>query len=78
MRVVGREVGQRLQHEGVLQLDTRNLQVAGTVERQVVVEDDVDVERTRAEARTAAIATMGVFECVQPVVQRERVEVSCR
>ena len=76
MHEVGDEVGKWFEHEGVLEFVTWNLQMAGAVEDEVVVENDIDVEWTRSESWPAAVAAVGVFEGVQPVVQCEWIEVA--
>ena len=58
------------------QLAARQAQVAGAAAHQVVEQHDVDVERAVAEARAAAVAAVGVLERVQPVVERQHVEVA--
>ena len=67
--MIRRDLRQRPEYEGVFQLVARNLQVARTFEHQVIEEHDIDVEWPVAIARTSAIATMRVFQCMQPVVQ---------
>ena len=43
--------------------------MARTIQDQVVIEHDVDVEWTVAEAWSTAVATMRVFQRMQPVIQ---------
>src|SRR5690606_7778365 len=73
---VGRDVGQRLEHEGVVQLRARKLEIAGAVEHQVAEIDDVDVQRAVAVRGVAAVAAMRFLQRMTPVVERERVDVA--
>src|SRR5574343_1270258 len=66
---IRRDLRQRLEHERVLQFRPRDAQVAGTIEDQIVVEHDVDVERAAGEARHVAAPAVRVFQRVQPVVE---------
>jgi hypothetical protein len=80
---VGRDVGQRLEHEGMAQLVARHAQhrrgTGGggrtrTLRDQVVEQHDVDVQGAVAVARAAAVATVRVLQRMQPAVERVRVQ----
>jgi hypothetical protein len=66
MHRAGRDLRQRLEHEGVAQFVARDAQVANAFGDEVVIQHDVDIERAVAVARAAAVAAVRVLECMQP------------
>ena len=76
MAHLGGDVGERLQHEGVAQFAARDLQVAGAIQHEVVVEHDVDIEGAARPARHVATAAVAVFQRMQPGVECVHVEVA--
>ena len=64
---VGVELGERLEREAPLvQARVRHAQ-AGLVDRLVAVEQQVEVDRARAEARARPLATQGLLDGEQPI-----------
>ena len=60
----------------MVQFRPRQLEFAGTVEHQVAEIDDVDVQRAVAVGRVAAVAALRFLQRMQPVVERERMDVA--
>ncbi len=64
------QIKQRFEHKRMLQLGTRQLQIAPTRHLQIVEQHDIDIERARGVARLITTATVLVFKRVQPVIER--------
>ena len=71
-----RDLRQRPEHESMPQLVARDLQVTRPVQYQVIKKYDVDIQWPVAIAGSAAVAAMGVFQRMQPVIQCMGVEVA--
>jgi len=71
---VGVELGERLEREAPLvQARVRHAQ-AGGVDRLVAVEQQVEVDRARAEARARSLAAQGLLDGEQPIQELARRE----
>src|SRR4029079_16374622 len=73
---IRRDVGQRLQYEGVFEFRPGNFQVSRALEHEVVEKHDIDVQRATGKTRHVATSAVRVLQCMQPGVQREYVEVA--
>ena len=70
---VRHDLGQRHQHEGALEQARMRQREAGLVEREVVVGDQVDVDRARTPALLArAVAAERALDVQRAVEQRAR------
>src|SRR5690606_36144671 len=63
------DLGERSEHEGMLELIAWNLQMARAVDDQVAEQDDIDIERAARIALDIAAATIAIFQRVQPAVE---------
>src|SRR5579883_1153852 len=59
----------------MFQFRPRQFEMALALQHEILVEHDVHIERAAGEPRHIAAATVAVFECVQPVVERGRRQV---
>src|SRR5690606_39287599 len=73
---IGRDVGQRLQHERLVEFRARDAQAAGSGDDPGAEQHDVHAEGAVRVTRHVAATTVTVLERMEPTVQRDGFEVA--
>ncbi len=74
----GCNIDQRFQHEGVVQLRTRQLEVARAIQHQGAEIDDIHVQRPIDIAGITAVTTLGDLLRMQPMVECEGMDAAMK